>query len=296
MKWKDREKSTNVDDRRAQGSSAKGGISMNTLMLLWPIIKPLLKTKLGWVLIAIGVVAYINGFNPLSLLGMGEGTTTVVDEKKDDMQADFMKTVLADIEVVWGDIFRENGDNYKEPKVVLFRGSTVSGCGYASAQMGPFYCPVDKKVYLDLSFFDELKNRYNAGGDFAQAYVLAHEIGHHVQNLDGTLSKVQHLKQQLTSQTQQNNLQVRVELQADCYAGLWAHHAQKRFDMLEEGDIQEALNTASAIGDDALQKQSQGYVVPDSFTHGSSKQRMEWFYKGFKSGDIKACNTFQATD
>ena len=294
MKWKDREKSTNVEDRRAQGSSGRGGISMGTIMMLWPIIKPLFKTKFGWALIAIGVVAYISGYNPLSLLGMGESTTTVVDEKKDDAQADFMKTVLADTEVVWSDIFRSYGHSYKEPKVVLFRRSTKSGCGYASAQMGPFYCPTDGKVYLDLGFFDELKNRYNAGGDFAQAYVLAHEIGHHIQNLQGILDQVQNLKQQLRSEAKVNALQVNVELQADCYAGLWAHHAQERFNMLEEGDIEEALNTASAIGDDALQKKTQGYVVPDSFTHGSSKQRMEWFYKGFKSGDIKACNTFSS--
>lgn len=292
MKWKDREKSSNVEDRRAQGSAGGGGVSMGTLMMLWPIIKPLLKTKFGWALIAIGVVAYMSGFNPLSLVGMGGGSTTVVDKKKDDVQADFMKTVLADTEVVWSDIFRSYGHSYKEPKVVLFRGSTKSGCGYASAQMGPFYCPSDGKVYLDLGFFDELKNRYNADGDFAQAYVLAHEVGHHIQNLQGVLDQVQNLKQQLRSEAKVNALQVNVELQADCYAGLWAHHAQERFNMLEEGDIEEALSTASAIGDDALQKKTQGYVIPDSFTHGSSKQRMEWFYKGFKSGDLKACNTF----
>ncbi|MBN2768728.1 MAG: neutral zinc metallopeptidase [Campylobacterales bacterium] len=294
MKWKDREKSSNVEDRRAQGSSGGSGISMGMVMMLWPIIKPLLRTKLGWALIAIGVVAYISGYNPLSLLGMGEGTTIVVDQKKDDVQADFMETVLRDTEVVWDDVFRSYGHSYKKPIVVFFRGSTKSGCGYASAQMGPFYCPNDEKVYLDLGFFDELAKKYNAGGDFAQAYVLAHEIGHHIQNLQGTLDQVQNLKQQLRSEAKVNALQVNVELQADCYAGLWAHHAQKRFNILEEGDIEEALNTASAIGDDTLQKKTQGYVIPDSFTHGSSKQRMEWFYKGFKSGDVKDCNTFSS--
>ena len=291
MKWKDREKSSNVEDRRSQSSSG-GGMSASTLMMLWPLIKPLLQTKIGWALIVLGVVAYMSGFNPLSLLGIDSSNTSVVDEKKDNAQLAFMETVLKDTEIVWGDIFRAHKSHYKEPVAVFFRGSTRSGCGYASAQMGPFYCPSDQKVYFDLSFFDELKSRYDAGGDFAQAYVLAHEVGHHVQNLQGILTEVQDLKQRLRSESQSNALQVKVELQADCYAGLWAHHAQKRFNMLEEGDIEEALNTASAIGDDALQKRSQGYVVPDSFTHGSSKQRMEWFYKGFKSGDIKDCDTF----
>jgi len=198
---------------------------------------------------------------------------------------------LRDTEDVWRDIFKEHGAKYHEPKMVLYRGSTTSGCGHASAQMGPFYCPADQKVYLDLSFFDELAKRHNSAGDFAQAYVLAHEIGHHIQNMKGTLSKVQKMKQQARGEKGQNQLQVRVELQADCYAGVWANHAHKKFNILEQGDIEEALNAASAIGDDTLQKQAQGYVVPDAFTHGSSAQRVEWFKKGIKSGDIKTCDT-----
>jgi len=174
--------------------------------------------------------------------------------------------------------------------MVLYRDSTQSGCGHASAQMGPFYCPSDKKVYIDLAFFDELAKKHGATGDFAQAYVLAHEIGHHIQNMEGTLSKVQKMKQQARGTIGENKLQVRVELQADCYAGVWAHHAHKRFNILEQGDIEEALQAASAIGDDTLQKQAQGYVVPDAFTHGSSAQRVEWFKKGIKSGAIKSCD------
>lgn len=292
MKWENRRKSTNIEDNRSK-SSTKGGMpSIGTLMMVWPFVKPLLRTKFGWGIIAIGVVAYMSGFNPLGFLGGGGVGSSPVNQAQDDKKAAFMATVLADTEEVWSDIFAQQNRVYKEPKTVLFRGSTRSGCGYADAQMGPFYCPADGKVYLDLGFFDELAMRHKATGDFAQAYVLAHEVGHHIQNLDGTLSKVQNLKQQFSSQAQQNNLQVRVELQADCYAGLWAHHAHKKFNILEEGDIQEAMDTASAIGDDALQKQAKGYVVPDSFTHGSSKQRMEWFLRGFKYGTVESCNTF----
>jgi len=175
--------------------------------------------------------------------------------------------------------------------MVLYRGATKSGCGQASSQMGPFYCPADEKVYIDLGFFDELAKKHNATGDFAQAYVLAHEIGHHIQNMEGTLTKVQQMKQHAIGEKGENQLQVRVELQADCYAGVWANHAQKRFNILEQGDIEEALRAASSIGDDTLQKQAQGYVVPDAFTHGSSEQRVTWFRKGIQSGDIKTCNT-----
>jgi predicted metalloprotease len=177
--------------------------------------------------------------------------------------------------------------------MVLYRGYTRSGCGAAQTQMGPFYCPVDKKVYLDLSFFDELAKRHNAPGDFAQAYVLAHEIGHHVQDLQGILDQVQQYKQRVRSEKAANALQVQVELQADCYSGVWAHHAQKRFNILEPGDIEEALNAASSIGDDVLQKQTQGYVRPDAFTHGSAAQRTERFKRGFQSGDLRQCDTFQ---
>jgi len=297
MRWEDRDQSSNVEDRRGSGggsdNSSGGGMrgmpSMGTLMFLWPIVKPLLKTKFGWAIIGVGAVAYMSGFNPLSLVTGQQKAPSTVNQQVDDKQARFISTVLHDTEEVWKTIYKEHGSTYREPKMVLYRGATKSGCGHASAQMGPFYCPADEKVYIDLGFFQELANKHNATGDFAQAYVLAHEIGHHIQNMEGTLNKVQKMKQQVSGQA--NQLQVRVELQADCYAGVWANHAHKRFNILEQGDVEEALQAASAIGDDTLQKQAQGYVVPDAFTHGSSAQRVEWFKKGITSGDIKSCNT-----
>jgi len=294
MRWEDRDESSNVEDRRStrgSGGGMRGMPSMGTIMFLWPFIQRLLRTKFGWAIIGVGAVAYFSGYNPLSMLTGGGHSSTVIDQKADDKQKRFISTVLADTEKVWGSIFREHGARYREPKMVLYRGSTRSGCGHASSQMGPFYCPTDQKVYLDLGFFDELAKRHNASGDFAEAYVLAHEIGHHIQNMEGTLSKVQKMKQQARGSKGENQLQVRVELQADCYAGVWAYHANKQFNILERGDIEEALIAASAIGDDTLQKQAQGYVVPDAFTHGSSKQRVEWFKKGITSGDIRSCNT-----
>ena len=296
MRWEDRDQSDNVEDRRDNGGNSSGGggrgmPSMGTMMFLWPLVKPLLKTKFGWAVIGLGAMAYFSGFNPLSLVTGANRSSSHVNQKADDKQARFISTVLNDTEEVWKTIFKEHGGRYQEPKMVLYRGSTTSGCGHASAQMGPFYCPADQKVYIDLAFFDELSKKHNASGDFAQAYVLAHEIGHHIQNMEGTLTKVQKMKQQVRGETKANQLQVKVELQADCYAGVWAHHAHKRFNILERGDIEEALQAASAIGDDTLQKQAQGYVVPDAFTHGSSAQRVEWFKKGIKSGDIASCNT-----
>ena len=288
MRWEDREQSDNVEDRRNSGGGRRGMPSLSTMMFLWPIIQRLLGTKFGWAIIGIGAFLYFSGFNPLGGL---TGGSSVVDQKANDRQVAFISTVLNDTEEVWKEIFKQHGAIYREPTLVLYRGTTSSGCGHASNQMGPFYCPVDEKVYIDLSFFDELQNRYKAAGDFAQAYVLAHEIGHHIQNMKGTLTKVQQMKQQARGQKGENKLQVRVELQADCYAGVWAHHAHKRFNILEQGDVEEALRAASAIGDDTLQKQTQGYVVPDAFTHGSSTQRMEWFRRGIKSGDISACDT-----
>jgi hypothetical protein len=291
MRWEDREQSTNVEDRRRDPHSGGGGRgmpSMGTIMFLWPLIQRLLKTKFGWAIIAVGAVAYFSGYNPLSPV-TGGSSSRVANSTADDRQAAFISTVLHDTEVVWQDIYKQHGATYKEPKMVLFRGSTTSGCGYASAQMGPFYCPADEKVYLDLGFFDELARKHHASGDFAEAYVLAHEVGHHIQKLQGTLSKVQRMKQQVQGKAGENQLQVKIELQADCYAGIWAHHAHKRFNILEKGDIEEALNAASAIGDDTLQKQAQGYVVPDAFTHGSSAQRVAWFKKGITSGDLRSC-------
>lgn len=289
MKWKGSRKSSNVDDRRATSGGGRGMPSRGTLMMLWPIIRPLLRTKLGWAIIGLGVVAYMSGFNPLSLLGINGMPTAPVDQAEDDRNAAFISTVLASTEDVW----KKELPGYREPVMVLYRGGTQSGCGFANSAVGPFYCPADQKVYLDLSFFDELSKTHDAPGDFAQAYVLAHEIGHHIQNLQGTLAKVQQAKQQWGNAQKANALQVRVELQADCYAGVWAHHAHKRFDILEEGDVEEALRAASAIGDDTLQRKSTGTVRPDAFTHGSAKQRVEWFRRGLRSGDIRQCNTFE---
>jgi len=288
----DERESRNVEDRRASSGIRGGGLpSMGTMMMLWPFVKPLLRSKFGMLIIGAGVAAYMMGYNPLALLGMGGGSVSgPVDKIKDEKQAVFIKKVLASTEDVWKKQFR----GYQEPVMVLYRGSTRSGCGHASAQMGPFYCPADHKVYLDLGFFDELASRHGAPGDFAQAYVLAHEIGHHIQNLQGTLDKVQRAKQSWGGSSKKANaLQVRVELQADCYAGAWANLAHKEFHILEAGDVEEALRAASSIGDDTLQRQAGGAVRPDAFTHGSSKQRLEWFRRGLNSGDIRQCNTFE---
>ncbi len=291
MKWKGRKQSSNVDDRRNETGGASGGMpSLGTLLYLWPIVKPLLRSKYGLLIIGVGAVAYFSNFGGIS--SMVGGSSPPVDEAYDNEQAAFIKTVQADTESVWSAIFSQAGARYPEPTLVLYRGSTRSGCGAASAGMGPFYCPQDERIYVDLSFFDELQSKFGAGGDFAYAYVLAHEVGHHVQNLEGTLADVQRAKQRASGEAAQNGLQVKVELQADCYAGVWANHAQEKFDILEAGDLEEALSTAAAIGDDRLQKQSRGFAIPHTFTHGSSKQRVKWFSKGFKTGSVAACNTF----
>ena len=296
MKWKKWGKSRNVEDRRMSSGRGSGGFrmpSIQTLMFLYPLVKPLLKSKLGLMVVGVGAIAYFGGFNPMNMLTGGGSTTPSTQEEKsaDDEKSDMASGVLASTEEVWGDVFQQAGYRYSPPKMVLYRGNTRSGCGGADSAMGPFYCPNDQTVYVDLGFFDELKYKFEASGDFAQAYVLAHEVGHHIQNLQGTLEKVQ--KQKRGFGSDENALQVRVELQADCYAGVWANHAEKKMPFLEDGDIDEAMNAANKIGDDTLQKQSQGYVVPDSFTHGSSKQRMTWFLRGLKSGDLNSCNTFR---
>ena len=290
MKWRDRKQSTNVDDRRTSSgrSGGRGLPSIGTLMFLWPLLKPLLKSKLGLAVVGVGAAAYF--FMP-SIIGMG-GSSKPTDAKADDVQAAFIKTVHADTEKVWSNIFAQAGERYPAPELVLYRGGTSSGCGPARSGMGPFYCPEDQKVYVDLVFFRDLKNKHGAGGDFAQAYVLAHEIGHHIQNMEGTLDKVQQAKRRVSG-GKENQLQVMVELQADCYAGVWAHQAQKQFKMLEAGDLEEALTAAASIGDDRLQKQAQGFAIPHTFTHGSSKQRVEWFSRGVKSGLMRDCNTFK---
>jgi len=270
-----------------------GGLpSMGTILVLWPIIKRLLRSKFGLVILGIGAAAYFGGFLNLSSLTGGGGGHRVVDEEADNEQAAFIKTVLADTEAVWSRVFAQAGRRYPPPTLVLYRGSSTSGCGTASSGMGPFYCPQDQKVYVDLGFFTDMKEKYGAGGDFSAAYVLAHEVGHHVQNLEGTLEQVQMAKQQVLGKAKKNKLQVKLELQADCYAGIWANHAQQQFDILEEGDLEEALVAAAAIGDDRLQKQSQGFAIPHTFTHGSSKQRVEWFAKGVKNGQLSDCDTF----
>ena len=291
MKWRDRKQSSNVDDRRpSSGRSGGGGRglpSIGTLMFLWPLVKPLLKSKLGLAVVGIGAAVYF-----VAPSFMGSSGPKPANESADDEQAAFIKTVKADTEVVWDKIFKQFGQTYPVPNLVLYRGATKSGCGPADSRMGPFYCPGDKKVYVDLSFFNDLKYKHGAGGDFAQAYVLAHEIGHHVQNIEGTLDQVQKMKQQVKG-NEGNALQVKVELQADCYAGIWAHYQQKLFGALEPGDLEEALTAAASIGDDRLQKQSQGFAIPHTFTHGSSKQRMEWFARGVKNGRIQDCQTFK---
>ncbi|MBA3024822.1 MAG: hypothetical protein FP820_00265 [Sulfurimonas sp.] len=285
MKWEDLRRSSNIEDLRSKGPARGfGGGGRN----IFPIVQFLMGTKIGRIILVIGVIAYFLGFNPLSLLdSRQEAPKTQVTASADNKTAEFVSAVLGQTEDVWHKLFAQEGLRYEEPKLVLFRGSVNSGCGYASSQMGPFYCPNDKKVYLDMSFFDELKRRHNAPGDFAQAYVIAHEVGHHVQNLLGTLDK-SHSAKASSSKTQANAVQVKVELQADCYSGVWAHYLGA---VLEDGDIEEALGAASAIGDDTLQKQAQGYVVPDAFTHGSSVDRVKWFKLGYKGGELRSCQT-----
>lgn len=282
MKWEGRRQSSNMEDRRGMGTGGKvlaGGGLIGVIFLI--------------------IQMFMGGDNAQLMQELQNqvqqqqttGTDTQPLSEEDKEMGDFAATVLADTEDVWHKIFEENGMTYVEPKMVLFRGSVQTACGGASSASGPFYCPGDQKVYMDLDFFDELKTRFGAkGGDYAIAYVIAHEVGHHVQTLLGTSGKVRELQQNL-SKAEANKLSVSLELQADFYAGLWTHYNQK---YLEEGDIEEALSAAQAVGDDAIQKKMQGHVVPDSFTHGTSEQRVKWFGKGFKSGDIRQGDTFEA--
>ncbi|MDB5119191.1 MAG: metalloprotease [Sphingobacteriales bacterium] len=245
------------------------------------------------------IIGLITGQDPTQLLnqvGGGSAPQEQVDTATPtDAGGKFVANVLESTEVVWNEEFKASGQDYKEPVLVLFTGQVQSACGSASSATGPFYCPADEKVYIDLSFYDELKNRFGAAGDFAQAYVIAHEVGHHIQNLMGTSQKVQRMREQL-SETEYNKLSVKLELQADFYAGVWAHHAQKMKGVIEEGDIDEALTAANAIGDDRLQKQAQGEIVPDAFTHGTSAQRMKWFKKGYDTGDVNQGDTFNTNN
>lgn len=239
-------------------------------------------------------VVWLLGGNPLSVLtsvGPAQQQPSAAVNPADDQRAAFVSTVLRDTEVVWTELFSRQGLEYRPPVLVLFRDQTQSGWGFASSAVGPFYCPADEKIYIDLSFYDQLSSQLGAPGDFAQAYVLAHEVGHHVQHLLGTTEKV-HSRRGQRSESEQNDLSVRLELQADFLAGVWAHHAQQRWNILEPGDIEEAIGAASAVGDDTLQRRSQGHVVPDSFTHGTSAQRVKWFRRGFESGDLMEGDTF----
>lgn len=281
MRWENGRRSNNVEDRRNVriSSKAKGG---------------------GIIVILLALVGMYFGIDPAIILHQGSRLTTrqqqqtnIPTSPEEDKLADFVSVVLADIEDTWSQLFSASNLEYNAPRLVLFKGSVESACGFAQAAMGPFYCSADQKVYIDLSFYQELRDKLGAPGDFAQAYVIAHEIGHHVQNLLGISDMVNQARARL-SETEYNHLSVKLELQADCFAGLWAHHAEKARQILEQGDLEEALNAASMIGDDRLQVQSRGYVTPDSFTHGTSEQRISWFSTGFKTGSFSQCDTFSA--
>lgn len=299
MRWKDLKRSDNVEDRRGQNAGIPLGRAAAGAPLLMRFLPMLIRSKMGRTVLLVGALVFgVSHFLGINLLGglLGGGATQTASaggqiSKEQVELGDFVSAVLGDTERTWHQIFQSGGAQYREPKLVMFTNRVNSACGSASSAMGPFYCPGDQKVYIDLSFYQDLKNRHGAPGDFAQAYVIAHEVGHHVQNLLGTSTKV-HKAQQRMSKTDANNLSVRLELQADCYAGIWAHNAQNARNLLEQGDLQEALQAASAIGDDRLQKQATGRVVPDSFTHGSSEQRQRWFTKGYQTGDVNSCDTF----
>lgn len=272
-------KSTNVEDRR-RNRVGGGGIGIGTIIIV--------------------LIAMYFGVDPSMVLnveqaGSRQGSQSSEPIPEQDEMANFVAKVLGSTEDTWHQIFQKSGYQYPAPKLVLFKGSTPTACGSGQAAMGPFYCPADKKVYIDLSFYDQMKHRFKAPGDFAQAYVIAHEVGHHIQNLMGTSDKVQQARRSARNAAEANRYSVRLELQADCYAGVWAHHADGQNRILEAGDVEEAMRAAAAIGDDALQKQAQGYAVPDSFTHGTSEQRMRWFNKGLQLGDVNQCDTFSVS-
>jgi hypothetical protein len=284
MDWEKGRRSTNVEDRR--GTRVSG---------------PIVGGGVGTILLAL-LVTFLGG-DPSVILDQGnlpsdrpdaESSPPINAPAKDQM-ADFVSVVLADTEDTWSDIFRHSGETYVEPKLVLYSEAVESACGFARSAVGPFYCPRDEKVYIDLSFYRDLRDKYQAPGDFAQAYVIAHEVGHHVQNLLGISEQVRSLQSRAEA-TEANQLSVRLELQADCFAGVWGYHAQRSRQILQQGDVEEALNAASSIGDDRLQERSRGYVVPESFTHGSAAQRTQWFKRGIQTGDPEQCNTFAAAN
>ncbi|MBC7471027.1 MAG: neutral zinc metallopeptidase [Ramlibacter sp.] len=289
MRWEGNRESSNVEDERgSDGGGGGGGFGGRSI-------------GIGAIVIAL-VGGAIFGINPLTILGMltgGDGSAPQVQQgpapqpPANDPMAKFVKTVLADTEDVWGQLFKQGGATYVDPKLVLFRGAVRTGCGQGQSAMGPFYCPADQKVYIDLDFYETLKTRLGAPGDFAQAYVIAHEVGHHVQKLLGIADRMEQARGR-ASQAEANVLSVKMELQADCFAGVWANHSNESRQTLEQGDVEEAMNAAAKIGDDALQKARGGAVVPESFTHGTSVQRQRWFSAGLKSGNVKACDTFGA--
>jgi predicted metalloprotease len=295
MKWRGRRQSSNIEDRRGQ-RTAGGGARLNPAII--GLLMRFLFTKKGLIVAAIAIgLLWLTGTNPLALLGGFSGnqvTTSSVNYRgtpHEEELVDFTATILADTEDVWNSLL----EGYREPTLVIFKNSVSSACGMASSATGPFYCPADEKLYIDLSFFDDMEKKLNAPGDFAQAYVIAHEVGHHIQKLMGTTTRVHNLRGKV-SQKEYNQYSVRLELQADFFAGVWAHHSQRMNQMMESGDLEEAMNAAHAIGDDRLQKKATGRVTPDSFTHGSSAQRMKWFRKGFETGDITQGDTFNTTD
>ncbi|MCD1124738.1 zinc metallopeptidase [Jinshanibacter sp. LJY008] len=286
MRWQGRRESDNVEDRRSESGGFSRGMGGGGMRVP--------RGKGGLVLLVVVLVAGYYGVDLTPLLNGGDIQPTQQSQAlspQDNEKAKFTSVVLASTEDAWKAIFKREGSNYQDPKLVLYRGATRTGCGTGESVMGPFYCPVDKTVYIDLSFYQDMETRLKAGGDFAQAYVVAHEVGHHVQNLMGIANKVRAMQQQVRSQAEVNRLSVKQELQADCFAGVWGHSMQKQ-QVLEMGDMEEALNAAQAIGDDRLQKQSSGRVIPDSFTHGTSQQRYTWFKRGFDSGDFRQCDTF----
>jgi predicted metalloprotease len=290
MRWQRLRRSSNVEDRRGRGGGRMpiGGRGMGLT---------------GIVIVV--VIALVMGKNPLELLALLDGGTSQVPSGASNRQAPatrdpndpaiaFIEAVLGDTEDTWGELFAQSGSRYQPAPLVVFEGGVTTACGYASSAVGPFYCPGDRQVYIDLQFFRELETRFRAAGDFAQAYVIAHEVGHHVQTLTGVSQRVNEARQRGENVKGDGGLLVRQELQADCYAGVWAHSAQRRLQVLEPGDLEEALAAATAIGDDRLQQQSQGRVVPDSFSHGTSAQRVRWFRRGFEEGSVAACDTFRA--
>lgn len=288
MKWRGGRRSDNVIDVR--GSSPRGGGLRGG------------RLGLGGIAVIV-IIGMLLGKNPMEMLGLvaqidggrPTGAQTGAPPPANDEAADFVRTILGETEVVWNDVFQQAGSQYQTPQLILFSGAVSSACGSASSASGPFYCPGDHRVYLDMSFFAEMQQRLGGGGDFAYAYVIAHEVGHHVQTLLGVSDRVNRARRAGQDIQGDGGLLVRQELQADCLAGVWAHRAEQRLQWLESGDVEEALNTASAIGDDRLQKQAQGHVVPDAFSHGTSAQRMRWFRAGFDSGDPNRCDTFAAT-